>query len=197
MKLLRLSLPLLVTTLVSAAPAYAAPIAFSLSGPSAVNVDTNPGTEVDLVSAISGNILDLNVFVSITGGHMEDFDLYLTAPDGTTVQFRGDFTNPFIHIDAPFQATFDDEAAALHGAQSGGAIGTFQPFEPLSAFDGSNLFGTWTLRIHDAFTPNEGNDLIEWSISGTIEQAPEPSAILLLGTGIAGLLARRRRQDAA
>jgi Proprotein convertase P-domain len=175
-----------------AAAAHADP--FSVSGPAANDVDTNPGTDVVLFAGTNGVITDLNVSVWITGGHMEDFDLYLTSPAGTTVQFRTDFTSPdFYHIDAPLRATFDDEASAPHSDQVFGAVGTFQPYSSLGAFDGEDLLGNWTLRISDEFIPNEGDDLVAWGISGDV-RVPEPTLAALLGLGLAGVgLVRRRK----
>ncbi len=176
-----------------AAPTLAAP--FAISGPGAFNVDTSPGTNVVLTSGLSGTITDLNVSVHITGGHMEDFELFLTSPGGTTVQFRNDFANPFVHINQPLQATFDDEATAAHSDQMFGAVGTFQAFNLLSAFDGEELAGNWTLTISDVLIPNEGDQLVSWSISGTVAAAvPEPGALALAGLALLGLGATRRRR---
>jgi subtilisin-like proprotein convertase family protein len=194
MKLLRACIPIFTAVALWSSPAQAATIAFSIAGPSANDVDT-AATNVALLAGISGTIVDLNVSVHITGGHMEDFDLYLTSPDGTTVQFRSDFLVPFVHINSPLNATFDDEALSPHSAQTAGAVGTFQPFSPLSAFDGENLSGTWTLAIQDTFAPAEGDDLISWSISGLVEQqVPEPSTLLLFGTAAAFAASRRRQR---
>lgn len=194
MKLLRACIPIFTAVALWSSPAQAAPIAFSIAGPSANDVDTASATTVDLLAGISGTIIDLNVSVHINGVHMEDFDLYLTSPNGTTVQFRSNFTDPFFHINSPLNATFDDEAVSPHSAQTAGAVGTFQPFSPLSAFDGENLSGTWTLAIQDTFIP-EGDDLIGWSISGLVEQqVPEPSTLLLFGTAAAFAASRRRRR---
>jgi subtilisin-like proprotein convertase family protein len=185
--------------LLSASNAAAIPVPFDIAGPGQADVDTNPATVVDLTALILGTILDLNVSVEIDGGHMEDFDLFLTSPGGTTVQFRRNFTDPFLHQDPPFDATFDDESAVAHDTQQsvGGVVGTFQPFEALSAFDGQQLAGLWTLTIHDSFAPNEGNTLVAWSITGRVDtdQVPEPATLGLLAGGL-GWLAVRRRQRA-
>jgi subtilisin-like proprotein convertase family protein len=186
--------------LLSVSSAAAIPVAFDIAGPGQADVDTNPGTEVDLTALLSGTILDLDVSVEITGGHMEDLDLYLTSPGGTTVQFRRNFWNPFLHQDDPLAATFDDQALAGHDDQPalGGIFGSFQPFQALSAFNGEQLAGIWTLTILDTAVPGEGDDLISWRISGRVDtdQVPEPATLGLLAGGL-GWLAVRRRQRAA
>jgi subtilisin-like proprotein convertase family protein len=185
--------------LLSASNAAAIPVPFDIAGPGQVNVDTNPGTEVDLTSLVAGTILDLNIYVEITGAHMEDLNLFLTSPGGTTVQFRRDFSNPLVHQDGPISATFDDQALSPHDAQqsAGGVLGTFQPFEALSAFNGQQLAGLWTLTILDTFVPGEGDDLLRWNITGRVDtdQVPEPATLGLLAGGL-GWLAIRRRQRA-
>ncbi len=173
--------------------------AFLISGPGAGNVDTNPATNVQLTSLIGGTITDLNVSVNITGDHMEDFDLFLTSPLGTVVQFRADFLGvqaPSAHIDPPLDATFDDEAFNPHDAQTLGGTGTFQAFSLLSAFDGQELLGNWTLSILDTLLPNEGDTLVSWSISGTTTATvPEPSTLALIGLAALGFGAARRRAN--
>ena len=69
-------------------------------------------------------------------------------------------------------ATLDDEAAAAVEDQcstSGIAIeGTFSPNEPLSAFDGEDLSGSWTMNVSD----NAGADLgtfNEWCLLPVLE----------------------------
>jgi len=199
----------LTALLLSAVSAAATPVPFNFAGPGQVNVDTDPGTEVQLTSLIDGTILDLNVFLEITGGHMEDLDLFLTSPGGTTVHFRRDFTTPTIpgdpipHQSGPIMATFDDDAPVPHDFQPvneasvGGIVGTFRPFQSLGAFNGQQLAGVWTLTILDDFFPDDGETLLSWNITGSadIEQVPEPVSTLgLLAGGVGWLAALRRRQ---
>jgi subtilisin-like proprotein convertase family protein len=193
------AISLTATLAMFAASAHGAVIPFSFAGPPEFNVDTDPGTEVQLSATLAGTILDLNVSVSITnpdaGGHMEDLDLLLTSPDGTTVQFRNNFVD---HQDEPLAATFDDEAVADHEDQGNPPVGTFRPFSPLSAFDGEELMGTWTLTILDTEVPGDNDDLLGWSISGTVETSaialPEPATGALLAIALAGLISVRRRR---
>jgi subtilisin-like proprotein convertase family protein len=173
-------------------------VPFSFNGPNQNNVDTNPATNVILNANQHGIITDLNISVHIFGTHMEDFQLRLTSPSGPTVQFRADFSGTnfgFNHIGPPLQATFDDESLNAHTLQTVGGVGTFQPYQALSAFDGEELFGNWQLSILDVFIPNESNDLISWQISGDVTAAavPEPTTLALLGAGLVAVRGRRRR----
>jgi len=126
----------------------------------------------------------------------------LFSPTGVSValfpsQF---FTGPSGAADVTM--LFDDEATASLPRTIG--EGTFRPVNALSAFDGLDLLGTWTLRIGDT----TGFDPIlfrAFTLSATIADpaaeptsaVPEPGSLALLGLGLAGLGALRRKQRAA
>jgi len=71
---------------------------------------------------------------------------------------------------------------------------SYEPYADLSAFDDVDLAGTWTLTIFDTVVPDEGDTLLGWQIFGTTDAAsvPEPTTILLLSLGLAGLGFARR-----
>ena len=84
----------------------------------------------------------------------------LTSPSGTAINlFAGvggdgdDFT----------ETQLDDEASTSINDGSAPFTGSFIPNELLSAFDGENTMGTWTLSITDNASNDEGT-LNSWSI---------------------------------
>jgi hypothetical protein len=91
-----------------------------------------------------------------------------------------------------WDATYDDEAANPLTAATSFADGVYIPVQALSAFDGQDLLGDWTLNFADVFTSDEGDELISWRIYGDITPIPEPGTALLVGLGLTGLAARRR-----
>lgn len=111
-------------------------------------------------SFIVGDV-DLGVFLIHT--YRSDVRIFLTSPQGTTVTVMtwpgvvqgGDNLNDM----------FDDEAATEISAHDAGVSDpampiyshSHRPSSPLSAFDGQNAAGTWTLRICDDVASDVGN----------------------------------------
>jgi subtilisin-like proprotein convertase family protein len=101
------------------------------------------------------------VQLKVNVSYPDDGDLYirLTAPNGTTVLLvdrRGG-------TGANFQnTTFDDSARAVaYGAAP--YAGTYQPESLLSALNGSQAGGVWTLSIQDV--GGHSGRLLNWSLS--------------------------------
>lgn len=187
--------------------ALCAVIAVGLAGPAHASVVAStdvPVTICDTVCTVTsildvgshGVITDLNASIVLNHQSAGDLLIELQSPTGTTVvlsHHRGGAGNN-IH------ALFDDEAATAIGAGSAPFNGSFRPDGLLSAFDGQDVFGVWTLRIADQVSGNGGR-LSAWSLDVTTlaapQSVPEPASMALVGLGLAAVGFSRRRRQAA
>src|SRR5690606_8525807 len=108
----------------------------------------------------SGVINDVNV-VDLFGTHSWIADLIVTleSPQGTVVTLWEEICNS----ENDFDVNFDDAATpgALPCPPVGG--GTYQPQDPLAAFNGENPQGTWTLTVEDVYFW-DGGSLNSWGL---------------------------------
>ncbi len=120
---------------------------YSTNGPVALADATNTrvGTTTVAINVTdSFTISDLNVSLSIDHTYVSDLRIRLIAPDGTSVQLvnrRGGASDNV-------RLTLDDEATSSVSATTT-LSGTYRPERLLSAFDGKNSAGRWTLEIVD------------------------------------------------
>lgn len=150
------------------------PVVVSSASQASTITITSSGTITDI------NLLDLNLPHEWTG----DVSATLTSPQGTTIQL---FDGPGIPASnygcsgADIEVSFDDAATLTstdfeNMCNDAPAIsGIFQPMDALSAFNGENTTGTWTLTIFDSFTFGDDGSLDAWSLE--ICTAPIPTGI--------------------
>jgi subtilisin-like proprotein convertase family protein len=132
----------------------------------------SPGSPMSISSAtrvagVTGAISGVTVSFDILHTFTSDLVIALTSPDGRRVVLvnrEGGSGDNFIGT------VFDDRSTSSIARARPPFQGRFRPSEPLSAFDGADANGDWTLVIDDrAF--QDGGFLIRWTLGFTTEPA--------------------------
>ena len=123
---------------------------------------TNCATTVTRTFTVGTNftVADVNLGILLSHTYRSDLRITLTSPLGTTVQIMTNVGGAADNLNV----LFDDEASAAissHGVDdTTGAVPpylrTFRPSAALTAFDGQNAQGTWTMVICDAVSMDVG-----------------------------------------
>jgi subtilisin-like proprotein convertase family protein len=130
------------------------------------------------VSGFATSLCDVNVTLNITHTFPGDLDITLTSPSGTVVTLTTD--NAGTNDDVFAGTTFDDQAdpnsqipyavnpnlVTDHAYSIGVVVTTLTPEEPLSAFNGEDPNGAWTLKVIDDAGVDTGT-LNSWSLDIT------------------------------
>ncbi len=118
--------------------------------------------ESTLALAGGAKIVDVNATVGqITHTFDSDLVISLIGPDATTVVLA----NRAGGSGDNFTSTvFDDQAATAISSGAAPFTGSFRPQEPLSAFVGKPVAGTWTLRVADVAAEDTGT-LSAWGLT--------------------------------
>jgi len=131
------------------------PQTFTLTGP-AIIPDTQQPIRFQIpVTGVAGRIRDLDVRLSISHAYTEDLDVFLISPRGTRVELFTDVgpgSSNFVNTILSDEAFVSIEAVGA----SGPFTATYRPAELLSAFDGEDANGTWTLEVTDDFISGAG-----------------------------------------
>jgi uncharacterized repeat protein (TIGR01451 family) len=109
----------------------------------------------------SYNVADVNFGLLLSHRGRSDLRITLTSPAGTSVQLMNGVGSGANNLNV----LFDDEAAAAISTHTtndapGGSpppySRTFRPGSPMSAFDGQNAQGTWTMVMCDFISTDTG-----------------------------------------
>ncbi len=128
------------------------------------------------------NITDLNVDLQIAHTYVEDMTIILESPTGTQVVIFNGANDGCSGDD--MMLLFDDESANALACNTGNAFPEpdYRPSNPLTAFDGENTLGTWTIFIQDSFNQDPGI-LNSWSLIYDYEFVSAPLDVFLDVTG--------------
>ncbi len=173
--------PATVTGTASASPGIAIP-------------DSDPaGISTTLTVTDDVEITDLNVDLDISHTWVGDLIVTLQSPSGTSVVIMdrpGVPASTFGCSGNDILATLDDEASSPVEDECGAGVpaisGSFTPNNPLSAFDGENPMGDWTLTVSD----NGGGDtgtINSWGLTYTYDVSATPLDVVLDANGMASV----------
>lgn len=143
-------------------PVTAGPPATTSTGNIATALPDVSITDIPIVVSSFGAIADVNARIRLNHTFDGDLVISLIAPDGTTVILsnnRGSSGDNFGSGATDCSAThtvFDDSAATAISAGVAPFAGSFRPDNPLSAFNGHQMNGTWKLRIADTGAADVG-----------------------------------------
>lgn len=129
--------------------------------PKAIPDNNSAGVTSTLNIATAGIVGDVDVRIgSIVHTYASDLIIDLTSPAGTTVRL---FNRHGGSGDNLINTVFDDAAATAIAAGAAPFTGSFRPFESLSAFNGQQSQGIWTLTVRDMVNLDIGT-LNSWSV---------------------------------
>lgn len=142
----------------------------STNVPLVISPNGTPTVTSTITVAGSGFVDDINVTnLNITHSWVSDLNVMLTSPSGTSITLFSNVNNDACGNNN-VQVSFDDQAASTYADLDGmcnptppALFGNFQPFEPLSTFNGEPIGGIWTLTIFDDFS-DDGGSLVSWGL---------------------------------
>ena len=120
---------------------------YSFGSPFDIPNTTTFFTKTVEIPASEAIISDVNVSVNVTHARFSDLEIQIVNPQGTVVRL---FNKSCAATNSTLAVQFDDAGNAIECLRTTEQI--VFPVDMLSAFNGQNPAGTWTLRVRDAVT---------------------------------------------
>lgn len=124
---------------------------YSFGGSFSIPNTTTFVTRTVSVPASAAAVSDVDVAVNVTHAKFSDLEIQIVSPKGTVVRL---FNKNCGSTNSTLAMQFNDSGAALDCNTTTEQI--VVPIDLLSAFNGENTEGTWTLRVRDAVVGNFG-----------------------------------------
>lgn len=121
-----------------------------------------PMPSFSAVAVTAGTVADVDVTVHVTDPSADQLALSVQEGTGTSVSLKG--TGGTAGADLA-GTVFDDEASQDISAGAPPYSGRYRPSQPLSAYDGTDAGGTWTLTVTN-WGPSTGT-IDSWSVTVT------------------------------
>lgn len=137
----------------------------------------NGTSSISSVLNVSGSddIVDLNVDVNMSHDWVGDVRMVLnhSGTNVTIIDRPGVPASTYGCSNDDIVATLDDAASSPVENQCAGGSptinGTFSPNQALSAFNGTDANGTWTLNVYDHYTSADPGTLNSWSVEVCVD----------------------------
>lgn len=124
---------------------------YTFAAPFAIPESASYTSKTVSVPSSTGTIADVNVAVNFTHASLSDVQIEMVSPQGTTVKL---FETSCGRTNSTLALNYDDLGGVLACGTT--TEQTVAPYEPLSAFNGQNPQGVWTLRVRDAYKADLG-----------------------------------------
>jgi len=163
------------------------------AAPAAQIINTSPPAVSTITVTETQVITDVNIDLNVNHTWVGDLEIELTSPTGTSVIIYDGAADGCSSNDIVL--TFDDESAnALSSGCQGGTDdqayteADYMPSNALSAFDGEDTAGDWTLSITDSAFGDEGV-FNSWGLNLMYEATPLPPLVVELDADGLGSIA--------
>ena len=154
-----------------------AQVSEEFAGDEALPIIDHQTLDIPLVVSDAGDIGTVELGLRLDHTYDADLQISLVHPDGTTVSLAfgvGSWRNDFGEGAADCSGTltvFADDADTAIDEGTAPFAGRHRPADALSVFAGKSATGTWTLRIHDRWSWDQGEVYcVDLSISSEIAE---------------------------